>query len=124
MIAADAALFSAAMGAYGRCEIEKAGAMFAEDAEFFHDHDGLLKTRATIMTAMRNVCGTHRRELVAGSLEVHPLPGYGAMAAGMHRFYHMENGKEVGGTVAAKFLHVWRYANGKWELTRVISYAH
>lgn len=125
MLEKDTELFAASMGAYGRCDLDKLATFFSDDAEFFHDRDGLMNRTALIETIRKNgICGKLRRELVPGSLEVHPLPGYGALAAGAHRFYRMENGKEVGGTVAAKFMHVWRNENGTWKLTRVISYAH
>jgi hypothetical protein len=124
IVALDAALFGSVMGTYGHCDLEKNATYFAEDVEFFHDQGGLTVSRKAVVESVKNVCGTHRRELVPGSLEVYPIPGYGAIQAGAHKFYRMENGKEVGGTVAAKFVHVWQNKGGEWKLTRVVSYAH
>ena len=63
-----------------------------------------------------------RRDLVKGSLEVYPIPGYGAMEIGVHTFCHLENGKQDCGTF--KFVHIWQKKNGEWKITRVVSYDH
>jgi hypothetical protein len=63
-----------------------------------------------------------RRELVAGSLEVHPIKGYGAIEIGVHRFCHKENGNEECGTF--KFVHIWRKNGDSWQVSRVVSYGH
>ena len=85
-----------------------------------------MHSRKAVVEAARKLCGKQRRELVPGTLEVYPIPGYGAIEVGAHRFYHPKEGttEEVGGTVAAKFLHVWQNKDGEWKITRVISYAH
>lgn len=61
------------------------------------------------------------RELVPGSLEVNPLPGFGAIEIGTHRFLHP---REPGNVGQARFLHIWQNRNGAWKLSRVISYDH
>jgi hypothetical protein len=61
------------------------------------------------------------RELVPGSLKVFPLPGYGAMEMGTHRFLHPGSPNDVG---QADFMHVWQLRNGSWKISRVISYDH
>ena len=53
---------------------------------------------------------------------MYPLPGYGAIEIGTHEFCHEENGKTDCGTF--KFLHVWQKQDGKWQVTRVMSYDH
>jgi len=42
---------------------------------------------------------------------------------GDHRFYITENGKETE-SGEAKFIHVWKYENGEWRISRVFSYDH
>lgn len=69
-----------------------------------------------------NICGKSRRPLVAGTLEVYPIDGYGAVEIGVHRFYPLDEGSEPTGE--AKFIHLWQHKNGTWKLTRVISYDH
>jgi hypothetical protein len=54
-------------------------------------------------------------------LEVYPMKGYGAVELGTHRFSHPGIDSEEGD---AKFVHLWKYENGKWLVTRVISYDH
>ena len=63
-----------------------------------------------------------KRELVKGSLEVYPIPGYGAMEIGAHTFCHIENGKQECGTF--KFVHIWQKNKEGWQITRVVSYGH
>src|SRR6185436_18113238 len=74
-----------------------------------------------------NFCGEGktrlRRELIKGSMQVHPLNNYGAVQMGDHRFYSIENGKETEGG-EAKFIHVWKFENGQWRISRVFSFDH
>ena len=98
--------------------------IFSKDLEFFHDKGGLTNYEYTInslrTTALKN--NGLRRDLVKGSLEVYPIPGYGAMEIGSHTFCHLENGKQDCGTF--KFVQIWQYKNGEWKISRVVSYGH
>jgi len=67
------------------------------------------------------VCGKYRRELVAGSLKVFPIEGFGAIEQGVHRFCQIGSGNCEG---LADFTIVWRYLDGGWQATRVLSYGH
>jgi len=58
---------------------------------------------------------------VAGSLEAYPLKGYGAVEIGVHRFHHPGHPEDVG---EAKFIMLWRNKDGKWTVTRAISFDH
>ena len=115
----DAELFDA----YNRCELEKFGSFFPEHLEFYHDQGGLVATtREQLVAAVKqNICGKVHRELVKGTLEVYPMKGYGAVELGTHRFSHPGIDSDEGD---AKFVHLWKYENGKWFVTRVISYDH
>ena len=62
------------------------------------------------------------RQLVHGTLEVHPLKDYGAIEIGTHQFRHIENGKEEVGTF--KFLMIWQKKDNQWRISRVVSYDH
>ena len=80
----DAVLFDG----FNTCDLDKFGNLLAEDVEFFHDKTGLMLTRKTVVASVKdNICGKVRRELVSGTLEVYPIPGFGAIEAGSHRFY-------------------------------------
>lgn len=107
--------------AYNHCDLKTFGSLFSSDVEFYHDKGGLMTSRDAVVDATRkNICHKVRREL-AGRLEVYPIKDYGAMEAGTHRFC------EIGGNRCqgeGKFLHIWRYKDGQWQLTRVVSYDH
>jgi len=97
---------------------------FTKDLEFFHDKGGLSGFEQTI-SFMRSTAQSGndlRRDLIQGSLEVYPVPGYGAMQIGQHRFCHTEKDKQDCGTF--KFVHIWLYKEGKWKISRVVSYDH
>jgi hypothetical protein len=110
--------------AFNTRDIEKFKTLFAADLEFFHDKGGLTNYDYTINslkeTAKKN--NGLRRDLVKGSLEVYPIPSYGALEIGVHTFCHLENGKQDCGTF--KFVQVWVKKNGEWKISRVISYGH
>jgi hypothetical protein len=117
----DSELFASA--SYDRCDIEKFKSFFAEDVEFYHDKTGLTVGSQTVADQIKqNICGKVRRELVAGTLEVYPMHGYGAVEMGVHRFYQPKVGIEATGE--AKFIHLWQNKDGVWRITRVISYDH
>ena len=65
-----------------------------------------------------------RRELVLGSLEIHPIKGFGAIETGVHRFYAAEKGQIEKLSSEAKFVHVWQRKDKGWQITRIISYGH
>lgn len=98
--------------------------VFAEDLEFYHDTGGLEGYEDTIesTSGLFNQNNDLRRKLIEGSLEVYPIPGYGAMEIGAHQFCHTENGVDDCGTF--QFVHIWRKEEGAWKLSRVISYGH
>ena len=117
--ALDASLFDA----YNRCDLVKLGSMVSDDLEFYHDKTGLAVGRKVFLESIQKyICGKVRRELVVGSLEVHPLNGYGAVEIGAHRFSHP--GDPAEGQGDAKFVMLWQNTAGHWLLTRVISYDH
>lgn len=99
-------------------------AMFAKDLEFFHDKSGLTGYDNTVDFLKRLTADKSdlRRDLLPETLEVYPVPGYGAMEIGQHRFTHSENGKTE--TAVFKFVHVWKFTGGQWQITRVVSYGH
>jgi hypothetical protein len=108
--------------AYNTCNIERLGTFVTDDLEFYHDKTGLAVGKQPFLDAIKkNICGKVTRELVAGSLEVYPLNGYGAVEIGVHRFHHPGDDSNVG---EAKFVHLWQYKDGAWKISRVISYDH
>ena len=116
----DSLLFNA----FNTRDIDLFKTMFTEDLEFYHDKGGLTGYEHTIDFLKTTAQGNNqlKRELVKGSLEVYPIPGYGAMEIGMHRFCHLDNGKQSCGTF--KFVHILQKKDNQWKITRVISYDH
>ncbi len=121
--ALDAGLFDA----YNRCDLDKLAGYVAEDLEFYHDQTGLSRGRQLFLEAIqKNICGKVHRDLLAGSLEVYPLNGYGAVEIGSHLFCNSRqkttcDPKSDG---IAQFVMLWQQQAGTWKLTRVISYNH
>jgi hypothetical protein len=118
--ALDAKLFDS----FNRCEVEKFVTFFDPGVEFYHDQTGLaVGTESLVQSIKENICGKVSRELVPESLEVHGMKGFGAVEMGVHRFHHpgRDDTEPVG---EAKFIHLWRYKDGAWKITRVISYDH
>ncbi len=116
----DAALFDS----YNRCDLQKFATFFTDDMEFYHDQGGVTLGKEKLTESVKNnICGKVTRELVPGTLQVHPMKGYGAVEMGVHRFHHPghEDTEPVG---EAQFIHLWQYKDGAWKITRVISYDH
>ena len=81
--------------AFNDHDIPKLMGYFTPALEFYHDKGGLAGYAQTQQgfTQVSKQSPDIRRELVLGSLEVYPVPGYGAIEVGTHRFCHRENGK-------------------------------
>lgn len=121
-----AALDSGVFDAFNHCDVpaqlHKHAGYFANDVEFYHDTGGVTWTRqAMLANTEKYACGNYRRELVAGSLKVYPVKGFGAIAQGVHRFCQVGTGQCDG---VADFTMVWRERDGQWQITRALSYGH
>ncbi len=97
---------------------------FSEDLEFFHDESGLSNYKSFVESTRRlfDLENPLTRTLVPGSTVVHPVPHYGAIQIGSHKFCHMENGAQDCGVF--DFVHVWQLHGDRWQITRVLSYGH
>lgn len=116
----DAAMFDA----FNAHDLEALMSLFSEKLEFYHDTGGL-QSYGAVKASFKQIFDRNdglRRELVKGSLEIYPIKDYGALEVGTHRFRHTENGREEVG--AFKFLQIWEKKEGKWKVTRVVSYGH
>ncbi|MBV9987530.1 MAG: nuclear transport factor 2 family protein [Chitinophagaceae bacterium] len=107
-------------GAYNHCDLETQAYYYSDSIEFYHDKGGLTTSKKEIMEAIRNnICGKVTRELVKGSIEVSPIPGYGAIEMGLHMFHNNQEKDQV--PHPSKFIIIWRNQNNRWSITRVIS---
>ncbi|PZP50183.1 MAG: DUF4440 domain-containing protein [Pseudopedobacter saltans] len=114
-----ASLDSSFFHAYNSCDIEKQRAFYNDTIEFFHDKSGLETSKEKILSDTKKyICGKVQRELVDGSIEVSPVPGYGAIEIGQHRFRNL---KENSVSNPSKFVIVWKQEGDKWTITKVIS---
>lgn len=113
------ALDSIFFNAYNHCDMEMQAEFYSDSIEFFHDKGGLETSKKKILEdTKKNICGKIIREIVKGSIEVSPIPGYGAVELGSHQFYNL---KENTTSNPGKFVIVWKNDAGKWKITKVIS---
>jgi Domain of unknown function (DUF4440) len=112
-------------GAYNHCDLKKFDSLLADDVEFYHDQGGVTLGREKLTESIKNnICtGDTQRVLVPGTLKIYYMKGYGAIEMGVHRFLHPKT-EAVNGTGEASFVQLWRYKDGAWKLTRVMSYDH
>jgi len=125
IIALDQQLF----GAFNRCDLATFNQYLAEDVEFYQDNDDVTLSRAQLEPSFKDRCRVGnksklRRELVLESVQVHPIQGYGAVQMGAHEFWIVDEGAADVLGATPEFIHLWRYLEGKWQITRVISYGH
>ncbi len=110
--------------AFNSCDMDTMASIFSNELEFYHDQGGL-GDYATNMKAIKDLCARNLglvRTLLDETTEIYPVPNFGAIQVGQHRFCHDENGKPDCGTF--HFTHVWKQTDGGWRLHRVLSYGH
>ena len=106
--------------AYNTCDLKTYTDLFSEDFEFYHDGGGLETSKAaSIESYKKYVCGKVTRELMPGSIEVSPVPRFGAVEIGKHRFHNSQEPNAP--SHYARFVIVWKREPGAWKITRVIS---
>ncbi|HEX8238230.1 MAG TPA: nuclear transport factor 2 family protein [Allosphingosinicella sp.] len=131
--AADKALFD--LFFTGPCEPERLRSMLTPDIEFYHDKGGFnVRSDKDFVAIFEKNCHDRqdpkawrsRRELVADSLQVDPIPGYGAVEAGEHLFFEKEGAQGIEKLAGrARFAQLWVLgADGAWRISRVFSYGH
>jgi hypothetical protein len=125
----DSLLFD--MG-FNRCDIRQFENLLSDNFEFYHDKAGITASKTEFISGIRDrICKLDykpRRELIASSLEVHPLYRndtlYGALQLGKHRFYALGKDGSEHITSTALFTHFWLLQQGQWKLSRGYSYDH
>ena len=122
ILAADRQLFDA----YNTCNITQFGRSLSSDLEFFHDTTGVTG-HDWMVDALEKRCAEqtkYHRSLDEQNVQIFPVPGYGAMEIGTHRFYekHTDGSEQLDATPG--FANVWKQTTDGWKLTRVLSYGH
>ena len=119
----DSLLFDAA---FVTCNYPRIDSILSPDVEFYHDQNGF-HADTVVRSDFRRLTGNCpsgqgvTRELVPGNLEVYPISNFGAIQMGVHRF----NSRGEAVYTIARFIHLWRREpDGRWILTRVLSFDH
>lgn len=121
LYAEGAALDARYFDAFNRCDVATLERLTDPRIEFYHDKDGLSVGRDPFLKSVKeNVCGKFTRILEKDSLEVWPIPNYGMMMVGVHRFHHPDGSPDGIG----KFMTLWAQHEGRWTMTQTFSYAH
>lgn len=117
---------------FNRCDEARMRSLVAPDIEFYHDRDGATRGADAFVGDYMRWCTERqapnswrsRRELVASSLVVDPVPGVGAIQAGEHLFYERRGDGPERLAGRARFAQLWVRAPDGWRLSRVFSYSH
>ncbi len=109
--------------AYNNCstKLDYYAGFYSDSMEFYHDQGGLMTSKKQVVDGTeKNICGKVTRELIAGSIEVYPIKGFGAIEIGLHRFH---NNQEPPGTKfrVGRFMIIWQEENNQWKIKRVVS---
>jgi ketosteroid isomerase-like protein len=119
-------LDSVFFNAFNTRNLDTIKTFLSENLEFYHDLGGVTNYNQN-MDAFKKTFQSERRvrrEPVRGTLEVYPIKDYGAVETGTHRFYATEKGQQEKLSSEAKFVQVWQKKDGRWKITRIISYGH
>ena len=127
--ARDARLFRVM---FDQCDPSALADLVTGDMEFYHDkggrmaHDAFLADYAkgcdakTAPDAWRS-----RRELIAGSMKVYAIPGFGAVEEGGHLFYERKGDGPERLAGKARFSILWKLEpDGQWRMARTFSIDH
>jgi Domain of unknown function (DUF4440) len=106
-------------------KIEPIEEIMDKNLEFYHDKSGLTNYEQNVAIFKKNFEKPNwgvKRRLLKETMEVYPIPNFGAMQIAKHEFCNTENGQTGCGIL--KFAHVWKLTDGKWTLIRIMSYDH
>lgn len=112
--------------AFNRCDTTACKGFLTKDLEFYHDKGGFTHYEENVRSIVRRCLGSYtvRRELVAGSVEVYPIKDFGAVQLGSHRFYYKNKGEPEKLEGTFRFVNIWKNENGKWKISRIVSFDH
>lgn len=125
----DTALFDA----FNRRNSEAMRPFYATDVEFFHDQVGRTFDQDAVIATFRNkfegdYVERHqlvRRELINDSLHLFPIPGYGVLEVGNHRFtISARESKRVTAITVGAFVHLIKTVNHEGQIDLALSFDH
>jgi hypothetical protein len=127
--ARDARLFGVM---FEQCDPAALADLVTGDMEFYHDkggrmaHDAFLADYAKGCEAKKAPdAWRSRRELIAGSMKVYAIPGFGAVEEGGHVFYERKGDGPERLAGKARFSILWKLEpDGQWRMARTFSIDH
>ncbi|MGC8751337.1 nuclear transport factor 2 family protein [Hydrotalea sp.] len=108
---------------YNQCttELPQYANFYDDSIEFYHDKSGLSTSKKAIVEAtQKNICGKVTRELVKGSMEVYPIPHFGAIEIGLHIFHNNQEPLPKHPN-QSRYTIIWKKYPNAWKIYRVIS---
>jgi ketosteroid isomerase-like protein len=107
--------------AYNDCATTRLRTMFTVSAEVVVGEQGVTQQIGKVIDQIRrHHCGRLRREVDRASVEVYPLPGYGALQFGSERYCP---GAGACDSVPSRYLVVWRRFEDGWKIARLIRFS-
>ncbi|MFV3078016.1 nuclear transport factor 2 family protein [Niveispirillum fermenti] len=115
------------------CDPDRLATMLTPDFEMYHDKDGeVARSAAPFVASYAQRCATRqapdawrsRRELIPGSMTVHPIGTIGVLEQGEHFFYERRGDGPETKVGRARFTQLWRLEADGWKLARIFSYDH
>lgn len=115
------------------CDPEKLARYLTSDFEMYHDKGGeVTRSAAPFVADYQKQCEARkapdawrsRRELVPGTMTLHPIAGVGVLEQGDHVFYERKGDGPEKLVGKARFTQLWRLEPDGWKLSRVFSYDH
>jgi hypothetical protein len=127
--ARDARLFGVM---FEQCDPAALADLVTGDMEFYHDkggrmaHDAFLADYAKGCEAKKAPdAWRSRRALIAGSMKVSAIPGFGAVEEGGHVFYERKGDGPERLAGKARFSILWKLEpDGQWRMARTFSIDH
>ncbi|MBK7711150.1 MAG: nuclear transport factor 2 family protein [Bacteroidales bacterium] len=117
----DSVLFNA----FNTRNLDTIKTLFSNDLEFYHDLGGLTRYNQNMDSFKRTFESDRKlRGACFWKFKVYPIKDFGAVEIGIHRFYSTEKGQKEQLSSEAKFIHLWHKMDGKWKISRIISFGH
>jgi hypothetical protein len=123
IIRQDSILFSA----LNNRDLVTLKSMYSRDLEFYHDKQGRMNYEQIMQINKENFnnnLSTTRRELDKDALQVFSPTKDCIIQVGKHRFFTKSGHDPERLTASPYFIHIWEKRNGRWHVTRAISYGH
>lgn len=115
------------------CDPDRLTRSLSPDFEMYHDKGGeVARSAVPFVAEYKKACEARkapdawrsRRELVPGTMSLHPIAGIGVVQQGEHIFYEQKGDGPERLAGRSRFTQLWRLEPDGWKLSRVFSYDH